>query len=205
MKRYESFTIRTLLASAGLAMLVAAAPVLAADHDAPKAHSDSMGAAISDTGITAKVKAKLAGAPGLKDADIHVTTTNGVVTLTGRAASAEGKDRAEELAEGVEGVKHVDNELSTPSGSQATATVKHAAAGAAQGTSDGWITTKVKSALLADSVTKGFDVHVETTNGVVVLTGQLPNHDAVAHAKDVAEKIDGVKSVDTSGLTVGQS
>ena len=68
--------------------------------------------------------------------------------------------------------------------------------------SDSWITTKVKSEILADSVSKGFDVSVETIHGVVVLKGALANQDAVDHVKDIAEKVDGVKSVDTSALTV---
>jgi hyperosmotically inducible protein len=68
--------------------------------------------------------------------------------------------------------------------------------------SDSWITTKVKSELLADNVSKGFDVSVETTDGVVVLKGALANRDAIDHVKDVAGKVKGVKSVDTSGLTV---
>jgi len=33
-----------------------------------------------------------------------------------------------------------------------------------------------------------------------VLQGTLPNDDAVAHVKDLAEKVQGVKSVDTTQL-----
>ena len=64
------------------------------------------------------------------------------------------------------------------------------------------ITAKVKSELLADSIAKGMDVNVETVHGVVVLKGTLANQDAIDHVKDIAEKVKGVKSVDTSALTV---
>ena len=37
-------------------------------------------------------------------------------------------------------------------------------------------------------------------HGVVMLRGNLPNGDAVAHVKDLAQKVEGVKSVDTSEL-----
>jgi hyperosmotically inducible protein len=37
---------------------------------------------------------------------------------------------------------------------------------------------------------------------VVVLKGELANRDAIDHVKDIAEKVKGVKSVDTSSLTV---
>ncbi len=201
----KHITIRTLLMAAGLAVAAAGvAPVaLADDPNAPTAHSDSVGAAISDTDITAKVKVKFTGDKALKGSDISVTTTNGVVTLTGSATGPKSKAYAEKLAGEVKGVKSVDNELKTPSDSKLGADTKSAASDVKQGTSDSWITTKVKSDLLADSVTKGLDIKVITTNGVVALSGKLPNKDAIDHARDVAEKVDGVKSVDIKGLTVG--
>ena len=68
--------------------------------------------------------------------------------------------------------------------------------------SDSWITTKVKTEILADGVSKGFDVGVETSHGTVVLKGALANQDAVDHIKGIAEKVDGVKGVNTSALVV---
>lgn len=181
---------------AGLVIGLGAGMAYAADDDsAPKAHSDGMGAAISDTAITAKVKAKLMGDDRLKKSDISVTTTNGVVTLEGTATSSKAKSTAETLAKAVEDVKSVDNNLKTPKSSKAGTDTKRAV-------SDSWITTKVKSEILADSISKGFDVNVKTTHGVVVLKGTLANEDAIDHVKDVAAKVEGVKSVDTSALTV---
>jgi hyperosmotically inducible protein len=68
---------------------------------------------------------------------------------------------------------------------------------------DSWITTKVKSELLADSVSKGIDVGVKTINGVVALSGKLPTSDAIDHVKLIAQGVKGVKHVDASALTVG--
>lgn len=68
--------------------------------------------------------------------------------------------------------------------------------------SDSWITTKVKSELLANSVTKAVKVSVKTKQGTVWLSGKLPSQDAIDVAKMTAEKVQGVKSVDTSGLVV---
>lgn len=165
------------------------------DASAPKAHSENMGAAISDTAITAKVKTKLMGDERLKKSDISVTTTNGVVTLEGTASDSKAKSAAGALTKSVKGVKSIDNNLKVPGSSKTVTKSKRAV-------SDSWITTKVKSEILADSVSKGFDVSVKTTHGVVVLKGTLANQDAIDHVKDVAGKVDGVKSVDTSGLTV---
>ena len=181
-------------ASLGVCLVAGAAT---ADDTTPTAHSDSAGAAISDAGITTKVKAKYLGDDRLKGSHIKVTTTNGVVTLTGSAVNADSKSAAEELAKDVNGVKSVDDELTTPAsqGSAHKAMAKTERVG-----SDSWITTKVKSEIMADSVSKGFKVSVKTVNGVVMLSGVLPSNDAVAHVKDIAGKIEGVKSVETSQL-----
>jgi len=181
-------------ASLGVCLVAGAAT---ADDTTPTAHSDSAGAAVGDAAITTKVKAKYLGDDRLKGSHIKVTTTNGVVTLTGSALGADSKSAAEELAKEVNGVKSVDDELVTPasqgSAHKAMATTERVG-------SDSWITTKVKSEIMADSVSKGFKVSVKTVNGVVMLSGVLPNDDAVAHVKDLAEKVEGVKSVKASQL-----
>jgi len=47
-----------------------------------------------------------------------------------------------------------------------------------------------------------FDLKVMTVRGVVALSGDLPSEAAINHAKAVALEVDGVKSVDTTGLSV---
>ncbi len=202
--RLHNTSFRNLLLAAGLStgLAIGMPPIASGDATAPVAHSDSMGAAISDSDITVKVKLKLADIKDLRKSDISVTTTNGVVTLNGTATSADARSTAETAAMSVDGVKSVDNELVTPSSGPLMADAKSAANITKHEVSDSWITTKVKSELLADSLTKGADVKVVTTGGVVVLSGKLANHDAIDHVKDIVEKVDGVKSVDTTGLTV---
>jgi hyperosmotically inducible periplasmic protein len=187
--------LTTIGAAAGLGLCLLANT--ASSDTAPTAHSDSVGAAISDSAITTKVKANFLGDERLKGSHIKVTTTNGVVTLTGSATGSDSKAAAEDIANNVDGVKSVDDELSSPSssGSMHKTVAKTERVG-----SDSWITTKVKSEIMADSVSKGFKVSVKTVNGVVMLSGVLPNDDAVAHVKDLAEKVEGVKSVKTSQL-----
>jgi len=188
---------RTLVSvSVAAALSVCMAAGAAATGD-PTAHSDSVGAAVTDTTITAKVKSSFLGDDRLKGSHIKVVTTNGVVTLTGSATSSDSKNAAEELAQSVNGVRSVDDQVLTPaSGSTAHKTV----ATAERVGSDSWITTKVKSEITADSLSKGFDVHVKTLHGVVMLRGTLPNRDAIDHVKDIAGRVEHVKSVDTSEL-----
>lgn len=67
--------------------------------------------------------------------------------------------------------------------------------------SDTWITTKVKSSLLADANVKGLDINVETVNGVVTLTGQVEQATQVTEATRIAREIEGVTDVVTTNLT----
>ena len=75
---------------------------------------------------------------------------------------------------------------------------------AAQAVSDTWITTKIKSVLLADSDAKGLDVNVNTKDGVVTLEGELTSQAAVDHVKALAMDVEGVKAVNTTALTVAR-
>jgi hyperosmotically inducible protein len=68
--------------------------------------------------------------------------------------------------------------------------------------SDTQITTAVKSEIAADGSGEDARVGVSTTNGVVVLTGTLATQDAIDHIKGIAEKVQDVKSVDTSALKI---
>ena len=69
------------------------------------------GEAVDDSAITAKVKAALVGNPATKAREIKVTTSHGVVELSGFVDSNEEKATASQVASGVQGVKGVDNEL----------------------------------------------------------------------------------------------
>ncbi len=71
-----------------------------------------------------------------------------------------------------------------------------------QPVNDSWITTKVKADLLITDETKGLDINVTTTNGVVTLSGKLDNAMQVDRAVAVARAIKGVVSVDATTLTV---
>ena len=86
-----------------------------------------------------------------------------------------------------------------------TAENNQAVAETKQVMADGWITAKVKSEILADSASKGYTVHVKTTQGAVVLKGSLANTNAIAQIKGIAEKVDGVKSVDTTALKIARA
>lgn len=72
---------------------------------------------------------------------------------------------------------------------------------AGQMVDDTVITTKVKSALLADSDVKGLDVVVETSKGVVSLSGAVNNQTQIDRAAKIAGDVEGVNSV-LNNLTI---
>jgi hyperosmotically inducible protein len=79
--------------------------------------ADKVGTVVNDTAITAKVKTAIIDEPGLKSMQINVNTENGIVTLTGTIDTPQKMDRALQIAQAVEGVKSVNNQLyvKTPS------------------------------------------------------------------------------------------
>lgn len=60
---------------------------------------------------------------------------------------------------------------------------------------DSAITTKVKSALLADDIVKGLDIQVETSKGEVQLSGFVDSQDQIDRAVTIAKGEEGVKNV----------
>ena len=68
---------------------------------------------------------------------------------------------------------------------------------------DGVITTKVKSALLADDTVKGLDINVDTNQGMVRLSGAVDSQAQVDMATQIAKSVEGVKDVQNE-LTVNQ-
>jgi hyperosmotically inducible protein len=72
-------------------------------------------------------------------------------------------------------------------------------------TADAWITTKVKSELATTKGVSSTDITVATMDGVVTVTGTATSAAEKAKIAHVAQKVKGVKSVDTSGLTVSDT
>lgn len=71
----------------------------------------TLGERVDDGQITARVNAGLAADSDLSAIRIDVDTKDGVVTLTGPVPNASAKERAEEIAKGVNEVKSVNNQL----------------------------------------------------------------------------------------------
>jgi hyperosmotically inducible protein len=80
-------------------------------------------------------------------------------------------------------------------GRDADQSVAAAADTAGQAISDTALTTKVKTAILAEPSLKVMQISVATTNGVVTLGGDVDSKNSSALAVRVARSVDGVSSV----------
>lgn len=67
---------------------------------------------------------------------------------------------------------------------------------------DAWVMAKVKSTFAVTSGVDATDISVSVTDGKVFLSGTVGSANELNEAKRVAQGIEGVKSVDTSKVTV---
>lgn len=104
---YNRLAITALAAALGFG--ASGGVAIAAQSTQTDGQSSSLGQAVSDTWITAKVKAELATTDGVESTDISVETKNGVVTLIGVLPDDAALEKAVAAARGVKGVKDVDD------------------------------------------------------------------------------------------------
>ena len=145
----------------------------------------TVGAAIDDSVIEARVKSALFADADVKAFDIKVDARKGEVQLSGFVDNEAQIDRALALAKGDEGVKGVDNRV----------TLKEGTASIGNKVDDSITTASVKSALIADSGIHGSQIGVATRKGVVQLSGFVDNGAQADRAVAIARGTDGVQGV----------
>ena len=167
-------------ARAAAAQIPAAPAAVAQIPDAPAAvaHSDSVDTKSADTATPSAVEPKPA--------------RNGRLAKTSSSAVASSVDR----------VKRAGELTTPPATGSSPADDQKVGTSAEFAASDSQITTDVKSEIAGDSLSKDVNIGVTTTHGIVALTGSLASQSTIDHVKDVAGKVPGVKSVDTSALVL---
>jgi hypothetical protein len=94
-----------------ISVLVAAVALTAFAGCASTQKHESTGQYIDDSAITTSVKAAIFNEPGLKSAEINVETFKGRVQLSGFVSSRSNADRAVQVAQAVNGVTSVANDM----------------------------------------------------------------------------------------------
>jgi hyperosmotically inducible periplasmic protein len=154
----------------------------------------TMACAQPDSVITGKVKAEMAVDPTVKAVQIEVSTSNGVVTLTGNLDSQAEKDRALEIARSAGGVTNVVDMLAVRT-SPESGDAPDPGRSVGEHVDDALITAAVKTRLLEDPMVKGSKIDVDTRAGVVFLTGSVRSREESERAVEVARATDHVKDV----------
>ena len=150
-----------------------------AKKDTARGMSDSA----ADLRITAATKLRLLADSNTPALDINVDTLNGVVTLFGIVPTPASKRMAEADAHKVSGVTRVVNELQVvPSNARKTVNAH-----------DDVIKRDVEQAIAAHEDLK--DVDVDVKNGVVRLSGTVPNEERRLGAAITARATAGVRAV----------
>lgn len=197
MKTSSSVCLLTLALAAGFTGTAFAAPQDEGMHST----MHHVGTAVSNAAITAQVKASLLADGRTKAFDINVDTDGqGQVTLSGTAPSLDSREAAGEVAKNVNGVTSVRNVLTVAA--DRTDNPQTLSAKAQVVGEEGLITTKVKAALADDDRVSAMDVTVESQGSAVMLSGSVPNETARQAAIERARQVEGVTSVDATGLVV---
>ena len=121
--------------------------------------------------------------PAFESSHIVVVSHNGVVLLAGQVETEALKLRAADVVSSIEHVASVHNELEI-SGPTALAVRSN----------DAWLTTKIKSKLIANSSIDADRINVTTENGVVFLMGTVP-HAQAQLAVEVTQTVSGVEKI----------
>lgn len=168
----------SLLCISGCGSMLATMEVEPIDEDEGER---TMGRWLEDESIETKAMVNIRAANDAFDnAHLVIVSYNGYVLIAGQVANQSLKDQATRVAKEVRGVRRIYNELEIAAPSSGMTR-----------TSDTWITSKVKSFMLADSDIQGNRVKVVTENGVVYLMGLA--------TRDEAERI-AAEAADTSGV-----
>ena len=145
---------------------------------------NSVGDAFDDSRNESLAKKRVRDAhPGLAEANISVTSFDGILLLTGQVSSADLIPLASAQVEPLRNVRRVYNELTVAGKTSLLSR-----------TNDRWLTTKVKSALSTAESADTTRIKVVTENAVVYLMGLLTRAEADS-AAIIARDIQGVQKV----------
>ncbi|MBF0108224.1 MAG: BON domain-containing protein [Magnetococcales bacterium] len=169
-----------LLSLGGCAPMMAGGGLVATNAVAERRGPDSF---IEDNWVAWKIRSAYISSDRVQAGNINVSVYNGRVLLTGTASSKDEIREAIAIARKTRGVTDVSSELA----------VQHATA--MELAEDIWISNQVKIKLLADQKVRGLDIHVETTKGVVFLTGMAKTVPERDRAIEISQGVKGVREV----------
>jgi len=184
----QRLTVLLLICSCTLAItLTGCTSIIHATTDEPiqpDPTDTSLGTDIDDWQLETLIGVNIKKAhPDLEHAHINIHSYNGVILLTGEVPSADVRTLAGDAARNFRGVRQVHNELQVRG---PTSLISRS--------NDTWLSTKVKTKLIADNEVKSSTVKVITENSVIYLMG-LVTHTTADKAAYIASKTGGASRV----------
>lgn len=185
----------------GVSANVAATQAQTTDHAQPtlEQRSEQAQGAIKDAWLDGKLESAYLFNEHLSPFDIDTDVNNGVVHLTGAVDSEIDRELAGEIAQSIDGVADVKNDLVVDKAKARVAQDDDAArerSGFRESVGNATLTAKIKSQLLANSSTSGMAVDVDSDNGNVTLTGTVDSDEEKELIARIAENTSGADSVD---------
>ncbi len=181
------------LSIAALLSLSACTPLVlfggSAGAGATLSKQKTVGSSVDDVNIWSKIKADFLKnhkeIPGILT-NVSVEVSEGRVLLTGTVDSADNRLKILKIVWDQAGVHEVINEIKLSEDSSSS--VK-------QYTNDTWITTQVKSKMLASKLVRSINYNIETIDGIVYILGIARNDEELHEVVDLAETVKGVNKV----------
>jgi osmotically-inducible protein OsmY len=183
----------------GIALLTTAAvgglhPVVAG---ADETSTDPAASDIAELRTELAVRLALLESLGDDGLRIHIDVDGDRVALAGEVRHRSSQELAEEVAEGVNGVRHVRNDLVLEAQAQGPSgkPITRAASQLEDEMADTLLESKVKLRLLDRAGSTAFKVEVEATDGVVSLRGKVPDREHRKIVLEAARETAGVRRV----------
>ena len=151
----------------------------------------------SDMWIALKVKSALLFHRDVRASKTDVNVKEGVVTLTGEASSLAQLELTTEYAKDVEGVKEIRNAMTIAK------TPVRPVESFGEKIDDASITAQVKASLMSHRSTSALKTKVETTEGVVTLSGVAKNAAEKSLVTKLVSDITGVTAV-INNMTIAE-
>jgi osmotically-inducible protein OsmY len=154
--------------------------------------------AIKDAWLQGKLESALLFNEYLNSFAINTEVNNGVASLRGTVESDIDRDLAGEIAESIEGITKVNNELGVDKAkTQAAKNSKDAKQreGFKQSVLNATLTARVKTQLLMNGNTSGTAINVDSKDGVVTLSGVVESDQERELAVRIASNTNGTQSV----------
>ncbi|MEJ8567190.1 BON domain-containing protein [Elongatibacter sediminis] len=190
--------------AAAAAMMLVISPAFAGGDKAGdgksemKSESRQMSQVAEDAWLDGKLESALLFNEHLNSFDIDTEVRHGTAYLKGAVESEIDRELAGEVAKSVAGIQEVENELSVD---------RKAAEAAAdsdsyqeksewrQAVANATLTATVKSRLLINEHTSGLDINVDSSNGVVTLSGTVDSEEEAELAAQIADNVSDTRDV----------